>query len=582
MCINLLRTGVLVCAGMMAAVAEPYYPQLREVDDNFFFVLNADPQIGPADSPHANERRLQQQLAEFVAEVNAMQPPPAFVVFNGDLVAFPREAYFADFNRTVKDLVPPVVLVHGNHDGKYPDRQFYEAQDLLCGFRAAYYAFDCGQWRFVVLPGHELIPKEEFTGPMMNWLREELAAHRERPVMVFLHYHLLPVGLTQSEYYTLPFDMKTELVDAFVRHGNVRCVISGHVHAGIQSSIKSSWNYRGTQFIIAPSPVEPRNFGEEYPVFLGEGQRNEGYYLTVHVTGDKAQLTGRKIGREARWPYPDNFPEFSEAQDPRALAQISRMQGTPTLVNGNFTEGLAGWMHPHRYMTDTDPGYAVRVTNEPACRNGSAAYLYVHEKGHAWAYDESMELFQVVAVPENGSPLFRAGYFSPVAAKSYFGGAYIRLTGYRDETPACTFVFHWGGRESRVRHVPQVWSYHDVGKSRGLPEFHRSAEKGDILSWSIPDYPHRWHDLEIDLAYLYDKAHETPAAFAELGVTKILVKCGVWCGMEPGSFSSAYFDSISLDFTPSGTATVNGKELRITSETFMAPYGGWYLNGHDK
>ncbi len=130
---GLVWVALLVICG--AGYAEPLYPSLAEASDTFYFVMNADPQIGPADSPHANERRLQQMLADFVVEVNAMTPPPAFVVFNGDLVAFPRENFFASFNSTVQALDPPIVLVHGNHDGRYPDTQFYDSQELLSGFR---------------------------------------------------------------------------------------------------------------------------------------------------------------------------------------------------------------------------------------------------------------------------------------------------------------------------------------------------------------------------------------------------------------------------------------------------------------
>lgn len=575
---------MLGAAGYLRATAEePLFPTLSASQETFHFVINADPQIGPADSPHANERYLHRLLADFVNEVNDMNPLPAFVVFNGDLVAFPREHYFRDFRDTVKHLKVPVVLVNGNHDGRHPDVQFLDVQESLSGFRRPWYAFTCGLWHFIVLPCPEFLPKDQFGGEMMAWLNNELKEHRDRPVMVFLHYHLLPVGLTQCEYYTLPFPLKTQLIDTLTRYGNVRYVISGHVHAGIQSSIKSSWHYKGVNFIVAPSPVEPRNFGEEYPEFSGEGVKNKGYYLTVEITQDRAVLIGRKINYSRRKEYPQAFPEFSPEVDARALHLVSHLQPNATLINGDFSKGLQGWRMPHRYKAEANPSYEVRIVSDSVpAKNHPSLYLFVREKGHAWAYDEIMELYQMVQVPPNAAPVIEGYFYAPPETKSYFGGAYIRLTGYHADTPACTFLFHWGAREARVRHLPQVWSYHDFGYAQGIKQSHLRAEKGEILSWALPDYSHRRHHLTVDLAYLYDSTHNVPGKFATLSIDKLLLTLGVWCGMEPGAFSGAYFDTFSIEFSPVGKAQINGHNLPMTSDVFRFPYGGWYTAGYDK
>lgn len=574
--------SVLLLMPLLSAAEAHLYPELAEEDDVYSFVINADPQIGPKDSPHANERHLYQLLVDFVDEVNVMDPAPAFVVVNGDLVAFPRENYFADFTSATAGLEPPVMLVHGNHDGRHPDRQFYDAQEKLSGFRKAWYAYDCGKWRFIVLPGFELIPQEEFMGSMMTWLDKELIAHQGQPVMVFNHYHLLPTGLTQSEYYTLPFHMKKALLQTLTRYGNVRYVVSGHVHTGIQSSVKCSWSYKGTNFLVAPSPVEPRNFGEEFVAFLKPGERNEGYYLVADVEGEKISFTGRKIGSDAEYRYPEIFPEFTEEMDARALQRIGDMTASPDLVNGDFSDGLQGWLRPHRYITDENPGFVWEARTVPGYNKNPAAYLHAHEKGHAWAYDECMALYQVVAIPEAASPVFSGRYFAPVETKSYFGGAYIRLAVYKDVKPLFTMVFHWGAREARARHLPQLWTYHDFGRAKGLPAFHRMADENSLMFWSVPDYPNQWHQLEVDVAHLYDLARGDAGSFKTLGANKLLLECGVWCGMEPDAFGAAYFDEMDITFQPTGVAAIDGKFLEITPQIFLSPYGGWYLQGYDK
>lgn len=241
--------------------AEQLYPSLAKVGEEFSFVINADPQIGPPDSKADIERNLHQLLKDFVREWNGAPKRPAFVLYDGDLVAYDRPAYFAAFRDVVKEHNVPVALVHGNHDGGFGDPHFLDVQQVVSGFRRLYYSFNCGRWHFVVLPCPEIVG-EQGEGPMLRWLAEDLRASKDRPTMVFLHYHLLPVGLSQCEYYTMPMSFKRALLEAFARHGNVRHVVSGHVHAGIKSSIKTSWSYKGTNYIVAPSPVPPRSFGE--------------------------------------------------------------------------------------------------------------------------------------------------------------------------------------------------------------------------------------------------------------------------------------------------------------------------------
>lgn len=558
-------------------------PGLAAAGDRYTFVINADPQIGPRDSRAGNERRLYGLLQEFVDEVNARQKQPAFVLFNGDLVAFKRKPYFDAFVEAASPLKAPVFLVHGNHDGRHDDAFFLDTQEALSGFRALYYSFDAGQWHFVVLPGKEQLPSPDSEKAMLDWLDADLAANASRPTMVFVHYHLLPIGLSQGEYYTLPMELRRALIGRFTAQPQVRYVVSGHVHCGIQSSVKSSWTYGDTHFVVAPSPLHPRGFGEEFPAFLPEGAANEGYYLDVEVDGHNLTLAGRRIGMEARFAYPDRFAEFDPARDPRALHPVGTLPERAALANGDFEDGLRGWLAPHRYRAEAAPGFAERVGAGDHRLNGNALWLFAREKGHAWAYEEFNERYQLVAVPEGGAPVLRARYQTPMEGKSSFGGGYIRATAYAKGQPAAYFFFHWGANEQRVKHLPQAILYSGHGEQKGLPFFFRLAREKRVLSWRVPDYFNRAHRLEAPLAALYDAAQGTHGAFAALGVDKVLVALGVWAGMEPGNLGGAWFDGIALSADAEVTeAAVDGRPLKTDERVFNPPYGGWYLDGFDK
>ncbi len=573
---------LLFSAAGRAPAEAPPYPQLASVPERFTFLINADPQIGPCDSPVALERRLCGLLKDFVAEAEALRPRPAFVLYNGDLVAFNRSAYFEAFRQAAGSGTLPVVLVHGNHDGRHGDRDFLDVQEALSGFRRLYYSFDCGRWHFVILPCPEMLPGPDARRELVAWLDADLAASRDRPTMVFLHYHLLPVGLSQCEYYTLPMSIKRALIETFARHGQVRHVISGHVHAGIQSSIKCSWTWRGTNYIVAPSPVPPRAFGEEFPEFLADGARNEGYYLAVDIDGDRAVFRGRKIGSPVERVYPGRFGEFSEQVDPRAFEPVWKLPPGNALVNGDFENGLEGWLRPHRYLADEEPGFAWRTGTDRKASGQAAAWLAVREKGEAWAYDEFVELYQPVRLAPDAAPVFSAKFNVPASGRSCFGGGYVRIAAGSAEGPAFAMWFHFGARETRVRHVHQAVAYADHGAPQGMNVHQKLADARKLMCWPVPDYADRWQDLRVNVAGLYDAAVEQPGAFRRLGADRMVVALGVWCGMEKGACSGAWFDDVRLQDRGEGGSTINGSPLVISPRIFQPPYGRWYLDHLDK
>jgi hypothetical protein len=378
--------------------------------------------------------------------------------------------------------------------------------------------------------------------------------------------------------------LKKALVDIFVEAEQVRNVISGHVHAGVKASVKTAWTYKGTHFIVAPSPLPPRNFGEEYSPFLPPSEADEGYYLLVHVNGEDVRIEARKIGHGARVDYPPAFAAYTEEVDPRAFTPVGELPANEAVVNGGFEHGLDGWHKPHRYIADTEPGFEWDVGRPPHRDDDArAAWLYTREKGHAWAYDEFLEFYQLVDVAGAANPVLRASYYMPTEAKSYFGGAYLRITGFRQGEPVLRLFFHWGAREERTRHLPQAILYSELGRPTGVQSLIAEGKAQRALQWKLPDYFHRWHELVAPIAALYDEATQTEGAYADLAVDKALVAFGVWTGMEPENEAGCWFDAISLDDDPSvEEGRIGPKPLPVTADAFRIPFGRWYVLGYDK
>ncbi|MCF6300704.1 MAG: metallophosphoesterase, partial [Proteobacteria bacterium] len=336
--------------------------------EEFMFLINSDPQMGDEHTEKKGLKVLNELLEQFVEETNSRQNDnkPDFVVWDGDLVWDPFQNAFDNFQRIVKKMTVPSVLVHGNHDGYEDDPKFLNLQQNLSGYKKLNYSFDYGKWRFIVIAAQEKYFSDEKKKDMLKWLDDELKNNKDKQIMLFMHYHILPVGLSQMEFYGyFPMNFKNKLLDTITRYNNVKYVFSGHVHIGIKASIKTARSYKGTNFILAPTPVFPRPFGEEFARFSDKESKYDkrGFYLEVHVNNDDVRLVGRKINNKFQVEYPKEFKPFSQSEDPRAFKPEGQLKVSDQLINGDFDDGLTGWSSSLRYQTDKKPVFKNFVKN---------------------------------------------------------------------------------------------------------------------------------------------------------------------------------------------------------------------------
>ncbi|MCX8065558.1 MAG: metallophosphoesterase [Candidatus Hydrogenedentes bacterium] len=550
-----------------------YYSEKIQEKECYRILLCADPQIGPADSPVEFEKELELMLRKFVSTVN--EEKPDFVVFNGDLVAFPQESYFNAFENAVKYITVPIVLVHGNHDGKAKDGLFWKLQQQLCGFRAYDYAFDCGKWRIILLCAPELFTDSYTFENQIEWLNNELQQAWRKPVIVFLHYHLLPVGLSQLEYYTYPREQKLRLLDTLVRYGNVKYVFMGHVHNGIKASVKTAWEYQGTKFIVLPTLVPGRAFAEEYPEFVSYSDR--GFFAELILKGSASEIYGRQIDNPTKYKYPEEFPIFTIDIDSRAFRHWYDMPKSETIQNGDFENGTLNWFSSYRYKSDEKPGFICEVLPSPKF-NSNSLHLFVTYKGRSWQYDESLDLYKVISIPSNSSlPTIKLQYYIPNEEKSFYGGGYIRVALFNDKSLEAMWLGHWGAREERIKHLHRIWNYLDEPKEK-LQWYEKAIQQGSFISMKLPDYGYKVHSLVLNTDQIFTLKDNTAKPVANL----LVVQFGVWCGNEEGSFSGAWFDNFSTEHTSSNPSSIDNLPLSPKMFESFLPYGVWYKYGFDK
>ena len=443
-------------------------PPSNEAKKSFRFFINSDPQMGEKNTQNASLKKLNQLLDLFVGEVNKKNQEEAvdFVIYNGDLVYKVKKEAFDHFAEIVSRQKPPVKLVHGNHDGSIYDENFSQIQSKLSGYKKLNYSFDYGDWHFVVIGAQEKYSNDKQKEVQLKWLKTELKNNANKNVMLFMHYHIMPVGLSQMEFYSYwPESFKHQILDAITEHNNVKYVFSGHVHSGIKASIKSSLEYKGTKFVVCPTPVMARPFGEEmieYEQDAKDTYFRRGFYLEVVVKGNDIELIGHKIQNEHSFKYPGNFNTFKREDDLRFFLTESKLF-PKSEVSLDFDKSIPDWYRSYRYQKDHDSAFKNEFV-------GKQNHLNLTAPWGSWNFDEYMETYLPVKFDGEKDNTIHYSFVTPHYDKNGAGG-YIRVFLYAEnEKLNKQILLYWGAQMNKQKYTYQSLFYHAEG-SRIDPNF---------------------------------------------------------------------------------------------------------------
>jgi len=193
---------------------------------------------------------------DFVRRMNDEVRPDLVVNLGDDIEDESRDADLARYGECqaiLRGARAPVVNVAGNHDTIHLNRDDLNAFWGRSG--PLYYAFDAGDWHFVVL--HTIEQKDveiRVPTPQLEWLRADLAA-AAAPTVVFMHHSASEQTVDDSRWWPGRRHLalvkeREELRRIFAESGRVRLVVNGHLH----------WNHLdvigGVPYVTVQSLIE--------------------------------------------------------------------------------------------------------------------------------------------------------------------------------------------------------------------------------------------------------------------------------------------------------------------------------------
>ncbi|SAK66281.1 phosphodiesterase [Caballeronia fortuita] len=212
-------------------------------------------------------------LARAIGVLNALVPRPDAVLVTGDLVDAGGIDEYRHLRTLLDTLAMPWRVIAGNHDDRANLRTVFGDRPELAGHDGfLQYAFDTGDVRVIALdtldPG---FGAGRLCATRLDWLEAQLAASRDRPVMIAMHHPPIACGIGFMDDIRLaPGDSRA--LDALVRaHPNVERIVCGHVHRAISARFGGTivWCAPSTahQVALQLNPGGPEAFVMEPPAF---------------------------------------------------------------------------------------------------------------------------------------------------------------------------------------------------------------------------------------------------------------------------------------------------------------------------
>jgi len=191
-----------------------------------------------------DERNLR-QFATVLERFAEGRLQPDLLLLTGDLT----EHGDAASNQTVAGMVAkcpfPVLPIPGNHDDRQAVSAAFPHVPMADGFMQ--YGLDRRGLRVIML---DTLEAERHGGAFCEarakWLRAELAAHADKPVLIAMHHPPVATGIAwmdpdPGEPWIARFG------EAISGHGNIKAIACGHVHRSIATT------FAGVPLIVCPS-----------------------------------------------------------------------------------------------------------------------------------------------------------------------------------------------------------------------------------------------------------------------------------------------------------------------------------------
>ncbi|MFT4581192.1 MAG: Icc protein [Gammaproteobacteria bacterium] len=188
-------------------------------------------------------------LERAVRHLNSLERQPDLVLLTGDTVDEGSAAEYGRLRDILSELKPPLYVIPGNHDNREEMRRAFGGDGYLPQDGFLQYTIEDWPVRLIGLDTH--IPGEHggaLCAARLEWLAARLNESPQQPTVVFLHHPPFAVGHLLMD--DMGLDGVDGLANVLAAHGQVRHVLSGHLHRPVVTQ------FAGTVASVCPSTAQ--------------------------------------------------------------------------------------------------------------------------------------------------------------------------------------------------------------------------------------------------------------------------------------------------------------------------------------
>ncbi len=535
-----LDVSVGLLGSQEISTVDPSFFSVPSESNRFQFAVMADPQGGDAQdmtNGSITRMKIHNAFVENSVDLVSLLENPAFCLVLGDIVdSQGQQTNFEQMHTYFQQAEAPWLYGVGNHETKYRltfgahydfsgFSNYLDAQKKINGMDKLLYSFNIGRWHFIVWPDPLRKTFWETHPHYFDWLARDLEQHQDQPTFFLQHVPIHPIGIDPLVSYVESVEVKRTLLDILAKFGNVKYVLSGHVHIPLIASLKTAVTYQGMNLINLPAAgFRPRGFGEE-DITGGPVQG----IAVASIEVDNAKVAFHTVTDEV-YDYPDSFREFFPSEHPLWLKHKWELEVSDKIRNGNFSEGLYNWHRRFVYEENEDPSNSCEVR---PWQDQSALYLYSTSRGYRVPGQDRLpqtinRICQAISLSPNQPPVLSFQY--QVDEKNSnpeeWVGAFVWVEGF----------------EQDLKKLNQVYA---IGKAYGnLRDNHRAMNPPPTSFLDLPITTEA-NEVYLDIALNHEKTQDSP--FASLNLDRLIINLGIWTANEkPNQRMGVYFTDFHL------------------------------------
>ncbi len=543
---------------------DPAEVNIKNEKNNYSFVVMADPQGGETpDKPSSptgdglqTRRKIHNAfIEESMALVNRLKKNHAFNIVVGDIVdGWGEKEDYSVMNDFLNRINIPTLYEAGNHElvlnpsptfGPGYDmsafNNYFAAQKKINGMEKLLFSFNLGRWHFIVWPDPLRSYFWETHPHYFDWLERDLEKHKDSPCFVFQHVPIHPIGISPfNGFYCENNHIKNKLANLYAKYGNVKYVLSGHVHIPVKASFKTCMEYKGVKYINLPATgYRPRAFGEED--FYGRPPQG---VAVVDIKEENASI--KYIGvTEDTYPYPEKMPVFDDKKHPAWFSEKHEITAKDDFRNGSFEDGLKHWGREYIHHEDEKPSNLVEIRKVYGGNSLHSLYLYSRRRDYAAPGQDRLpqdinQVFQAINITKGQKPVILFNYLidGNVSDLEGWNGGFLRVEGFQGSIRTMEIFYSlnkaYASTSKKLRHVD--------------------------VQMALNHEPDKWHNARLNIAEDFDK-YAKGTNWKNAGVDKIVVSLGTW-NINDGNPQpiGVYFDEFNLSLKPE-PSTINGEAV---------------------